>query len=64
MDERVETPEGFRPYSLDGDTILGCLTGRLDVESVPAYPVHRGQRTGVPAMKHRSAIRRGFRAAL
>lgn len=43
MEARLETPEGFEPYSLSGDTIWGVFTDELDVESVRAYHVIRGE---------------------
>ena len=41
MVARLDTPEGFEPYSLNGDTIWGVFSDELDVESVRAYQVIR-----------------------
>ena len=42
MEARLDTPEGFEPYSIRGSEIWGVYTDDLDVESVRAYRVDRG----------------------
>ncbi len=39
---RLDTPEGFEPYSFEGSEIWGVYTDELDVESVRAYRLDRG----------------------
>lgn len=41
LEARVQTPEGFEPYSVDGDHVWGVYSDSLGVESIRAYAITR-----------------------
>lgn len=41
LEARVQTPEGFEPYSVDGDHVWGVFSDSLGVESIRAYAITR-----------------------